>query len=168
MPGLLDWTHPLALWALGISVQHTATIHSVLSGKRAASPTILHSKHLELTLHSVMALYHKEFEKAGKTTGLQIWRIEKMELVQVPESLFGSFYVGDAYLVLRTVKEKNSCFFDLHYWLGKLFSIKHLSVIVYLFTMCIEISLTLILKCIKCTFCFKIAFSFSNNGTVCF
>ncbi|XP_062870523.1 adseverin [Trichomycterus rosablanca] len=66
-----------------------------------------------------MSLYHKEFEKAGKTTGLQIWRIEKMELAPVPDGLHGSFYVGDAYLVLHTVKQKNSCFFDLHYWLGK-------------------------------------------------
>ncbi|XP_066529896.1 adseverin [Hoplias malabaricus] len=66
-----------------------------------------------------MVLYHKEFEQAGQCTGLQIWRIERMELVPVPESLHGSFYVGDAYLVLRTVKQKDTCFYDLHYWLGK-------------------------------------------------
>uniref|UniRef100_A0A8C9TIQ8 Scinderin n=1 Tax=Scleropages formosus TaxID=113540 RepID=A0A8C9TIQ8_SCLFO len=66
-----------------------------------------------------MVLYHKEFEKAGKASGLQIWRIEKMELVPVPESLYGSFYVGDAYLVLRTAKQRDSYFYDLHFWLGK-------------------------------------------------
>ncbi|XP_065147048.1 scinderin [Paramisgurnus dabryanus] len=66
-----------------------------------------------------MGLHHKEFEKAGKSAGLQIWRIEKMELVPVPNNLHGSFYVGDAYLVLHTVKQNNSCFYDLHYWLGK-------------------------------------------------
>ncbi|KAI7798575.1 adseverin [Triplophysa rosa] len=66
-----------------------------------------------------MGLHHKEFEKAGKVAGLQIWRIEKMELAPVPANLHGSFYVGDAYLVLHTVKQKNSCFYDLHYWLGK-------------------------------------------------
>ncbi|KAK7138857.1 hypothetical protein R3I93_016080 [Phoxinus phoxinus] len=66
-----------------------------------------------------MGLYHKEFEKAGKHAGLQIWRIEKMELVLVPQNLHGSFYIGDAYLVLHTVKQKNSCFYDLHFWLGK-------------------------------------------------
>jgi len=42
-----------------------------------------------------------------------------MELVPVPKNLHGSFYIGDAYLVLHTVKQKNSCFYDLHYWLGK-------------------------------------------------
>lgn len=67
-----------------------------------------------------MAFYHKEFEQAGKKAGLQIWRIENMELAPVPESLHGSFYVGDAYLVLRTVKQKNVCFYDLHFWLGEL------------------------------------------------
>ncbi|KPP56698.1 adseverin-like, partial [Scleropages formosus] len=67
---------------------------------------------------ALMVLYHKEFEKAGKASGLQIWRIEKMELVPVPESLYGSFYVGDAYLVLRTAKQRDSYFYDLHFWLG--------------------------------------------------
>ncbi|MBN3314922.1 ADSV protein, partial [Atractosteus spatula] len=66
-----------------------------------------------------MVLYHKEFEQAGKTAGLQIWRIENMELVPVPVSLHGNFYVGDAYLVLHTIKHKESYFYDLHYWLGK-------------------------------------------------
>uniref|UniRef100_A0A4W5PIF3 Scinderin n=1 Tax=Hucho hucho TaxID=62062 RepID=A0A4W5PIF3_9TELE len=52
-------------------------------------------------------------------SGLQIWRIEKIELVPVPENLHGNFYVGDAYVVLHTVKQRDSCFYDLHYWLGK-------------------------------------------------
>ncbi|XP_056335721.1 adseverin [Danio aesculapii] len=66
-----------------------------------------------------MVLHHKEFEKAGKCSGLQIWRIEKMEIVPVSESFHGSFYTGDAYLVLHTVKQKDSSFYDLHFWLGK-------------------------------------------------
>uniref|UniRef100_H2ZS54 Scinderin n=1 Tax=Latimeria chalumnae TaxID=7897 RepID=H2ZS54_LATCH len=66
-----------------------------------------------------MVLYHKEFENAGKKTGLQIWRIEKMELAPVPPNLHGNFYVGDAYLILNTVKKNNVPFYDLHFWLGK-------------------------------------------------
>uniref|UniRef100_A0A6Q2ZDR4 Scinderin n=1 Tax=Esox lucius TaxID=8010 RepID=A0A6Q2ZDR4_ESOLU len=62
---------------------------------------------------------HKEFDKAGREAGLQIWRIEKMELVPVPDNLRGNFYVGDAYVVLHTVKQRDCCFYDLHYWLGK-------------------------------------------------
>ncbi len=73
-----------------------------------------------------MGLHHKEFEQAGKRPGLQIWRIEKMELAPVPENLHGNFYIGDAYLVLHTVKQKDSCFYDLHYWLGKQWIFCHL------------------------------------------
>ncbi|XP_071396407.1 scinderin isoform X2 [Centroberyx affinis] len=69
-----------------------------------------------------MVLHHKEFDKAGKTAGLQIWRIESLELVPVPESLHGNFYTGDAYVILRTVKQRESIFYDLHYWLGELCS----------------------------------------------
>uniref|UniRef100_UPI003AB00659 scinderin isoform X3 n=1 Tax=Centroberyx gerrardi TaxID=166262 RepID=UPI003AB00659 len=65
-----------------------------------------------------MVLHHKEFDKAGKTAGLQIWRIESLELVPVPENLHGNFYTGDAYVILRTVKQRESLFYDLHYWLG--------------------------------------------------
>ncbi|XP_067418226.1 scinderin [Emydura macquarii macquarii] len=64
-------------------------------------------------------LYHKEFANAGQTAGLQIWRIEKLDLVPVPENLHGNFYVGDAYLVLHTLKRNNATFYKLHYWLGK-------------------------------------------------
>ncbi|KAM5158103.1 scinderin [Mantella aurantiaca] len=66
-----------------------------------------------------MVLQHKEFEKAGKKTGRQIWRIEKMELVEVPEPLHGSFYVGDAYIILNTVDMTLYKLYNLHFWLGK-------------------------------------------------
>lgn len=66
-----------------------------------------------------MVLEHKEFSKAGKSAGLQIWRIENMELVPVIENLHGSFYTGDAYVILYTVKQKENYFYHLHFWLGK-------------------------------------------------
>ena len=66
-----------------------------------------------------MVLHHKEFEKAGLVAGLQVWRIESMELAPVPEGLYGSFFTGDAYLILRTAVQKNHSFYDLHYWLGE-------------------------------------------------
>ncbi|XP_040208197.1 adseverin [Rana temporaria] len=66
-----------------------------------------------------MVLYHKEFEHAGAKSGLQIWRIEKMDLAPVPANLFGNFYVGDAYIILHTIQKNTSKFYDLHYWLGK-------------------------------------------------
>lgn len=62
---------------------------------------------------------HKEFVTAGRTAGLQVWRVEKLELVPVPQSLHGSFYSGDAYVILNTIRQRESFFYHLHYWLGK-------------------------------------------------
>uniref|UniRef100_A0A8D0MT68 Scinderin n=1 Tax=Sus scrofa TaxID=9823 RepID=A0A8D0MT68_PIG len=64
------------------------------------------------------ALYHEEFARAGKQAGLQVWRIEKLELVPVPESAYGDFYVGDAYLVLHTTQASRGFVYRLHFWLG--------------------------------------------------
>ncbi|XP_077087992.1 gelsolin b [Siphateles boraxobius] len=64
-------------------------------------------------------VYHPEFEKAGKQTGLQVWRIENMDLVPVPHSLHGGFYTGDTYLILNTIKQKSgSLQYDVHFWIG--------------------------------------------------
>ncbi|KAJ8413876.1 hypothetical protein AAFF_G00064740 [Aldrovandia affinis] len=68
---------------------------------------------------SASMVYHPEFEQAGKETGVQVWRIEKMDLVPVPKGLYGGFYNGDAYLVLGTLKQRSgSLKHHLHYWLG--------------------------------------------------
>ncbi|XP_058274475.1 scinderin like b [Hemibagrus wyckioides] len=58
---------------------------------------------------------HKEFASAGKTTGLQIWRIENMDLKPVPKNLHGSFYTGDAYLLLYTTPAPS---YYIHIWIG--------------------------------------------------
>uniref|UniRef100_A0A3Q3IQ72 Gelsolin-like domain-containing protein n=1 Tax=Monopterus albus TaxID=43700 RepID=A0A3Q3IQ72_MONAL len=59
---------------------------------------------------------HKEFEVAGKQPGLQVWRIENMDLKPVPKSLYGSFYTGDAYLLLFTTPAPS---YNIHMWLGR-------------------------------------------------
>ncbi|XP_048875059.1 gelsolin-like isoform X1 [Brienomyrus brachyistius] len=64
-------------------------------------------------------VYHPEFERAGKQPGLQVWRIEKLDLVPVPENLYGGFYTGDAYIILNTIKQRSGNLqYDLHFWLG--------------------------------------------------
>ncbi|XP_030063421.1 gelsolin isoform X2 [Microcaecilia unicolor] len=66
-----------------------------------------------------MVVEHPEFQKAGREPGLQIWRIEKMDLVVVPKNLYGDFFTGDAYLVLNTIKQRSGNLqYDLHFWLG--------------------------------------------------
>ncbi|KAG7999726.1 Gelsolin [Nibea albiflora] len=64
-------------------------------------------------------VYHPEFERAGQGAELQVWRVEKMDLVPVPESLYGGFYSGDAYLILHSTKSRTGpTQYDLHYWIG--------------------------------------------------
>uniref|UniRef100_A0A7N6C402 Gelsolin-like domain-containing protein n=1 Tax=Anabas testudineus TaxID=64144 RepID=A0A7N6C402_ANATE len=58
---------------------------------------------------------HKEFVDAGKEPGLKVWRIENMDLKPVPKNLYGSFYTGDAYLLLFTTTAPS---YNIHMWLG--------------------------------------------------
>ncbi|KAF3689723.1 Advillin p92 [Channa argus] len=58
------------------------------------------------------------FRAVTRSPGIIIWRIEKMELVQVPEKSYGSFFEGDCYILLYTQKVKNSLCYDIHYWIG--------------------------------------------------
>ncbi|OXB53704.1 hypothetical protein ASZ78_003277 [Callipepla squamata] len=48
--------------------------------------------------------------------GLHIWRVEKLCPVPVPESSWGIFFSGDAYLVLHLGPEERA---HLHLWIGR-------------------------------------------------
>ncbi|NWU60833.1 VILI protein, partial [Pterocles burchelli] len=68
----------------------------------------------------MVELSSKVSRTLNKTTpGLQIWRIENMEMVPVPTKSYGNFYEGDCYVLLSTRKTGNSFSYDIHYWLGK-------------------------------------------------
>ncbi|KAM7401949.1 hypothetical protein PAMP_017226 [Pampus punctatissimus] len=58
------------------------------------------------------------FRAVTQKPGIIIWRIEKMELVQVPEKSYGNFYEGDCYVLLSTRKLNTSLCYDIHYWIG--------------------------------------------------
>ncbi|XP_043832480.1 villin-like protein [Dromiciops gliroides] len=51
--------------------------------------------------------------------GLQIWVIEKMKMVGIPEKAYGSFFEGDCYIVLHNKKSSRGLSIDIHYWIGK-------------------------------------------------
>jgi gelsolin len=57
---------------------------------------------------------------AGQQVGTEIWRIEKFQVVPWPKTKYGSFYAGDAYIVLNTYKvPDNDAFrYNVHFWLG--------------------------------------------------
>ncbi|XP_064897230.1 macrophage-capping protein isoform X2 [Columba livia] len=48
--------------------------------------------------------------------GLHIWRVEKLQPVEVPEGTRGVFFSGDAYLVLHNGPEERA---HLHLWMGR-------------------------------------------------
>ncbi|KAI4969901.1 hypothetical protein ZWY2020_000815 [Hordeum vulgare] len=53
-------------------------------------------------------------------SGLEIWRIEKLQAVPVPRESHGKFSTGDSYVILKTSALKNGSFRqEIHYWLGK-------------------------------------------------
>ncbi|XP_056590774.1 advillin [Triplophysa dalaica] len=60
------------------------------------------------------------FRAVTNNPGILIWRIEKMDLVLVPESAHGQFYDSDCYLLLQTRKAGKSAYYDIHYWLGSM------------------------------------------------
>ncbi|OCT75442.1 hypothetical protein XELAEV_18030622mg [Xenopus laevis] len=51
--------------------------------------------------------------------GLQIWSIEKMKMVPLPEKAYGSFFEGDCYILLYNKQTPNGLISDIHYWIGK-------------------------------------------------
>lgn len=107
---------------------HTHSVYVLKAevGRRAthtqetSTSVFLPSSRLILILRPSDMVVHKEFTTAGQAEGLQIWRIENLELVCVPENLYGNFYSGDAYVILYTIKQKENFFYHLHFWLGKI------------------------------------------------
>jgi len=66
------------------------------------------------------------WKDAGKAVGIQVWRIEKFKVVAWPKDQYGSFYNGDAYIILETYKDKDDkgkeldkLKYDIYFWLGK-------------------------------------------------
>ncbi|XP_038611701.1 villin-like protein isoform X2 [Tachyglossus aculeatus] len=51
--------------------------------------------------------------------GLQIWTIEKMKMVPIPEKSYGSFFEGDCYIILHNKQTSRGASRDIHYWIGK-------------------------------------------------
>jgi gelsolin len=58
---------------------------------------------------------------AGQKVGIEIWRIEKFQVVAWPKDKYGSFFEGDSYIVLNTYKNPGSDAFryNVHFWLGE-------------------------------------------------
>ncbi|VIO88923.1 Uncharacterized protein BM_BM4836 [Brugia malayi] len=62
-----------------------------------------------------MATSGTQLKDVGKQRGLEIWRIKNFALEKLSSDQFGSFYVGDSYVLLYT---KNPGEWNVHFWLG--------------------------------------------------
>lgn len=49
------------------------------------------------------------FETAGKTEGLEVWRVENLRLVKNEDAKLGNYYSGDSYVLLNTKLGKLKC-----------------------------------------------------------
>jgi len=75
---------------------------------------------LEKKVREAAAKTEPAWANAGKQVGLQIWRIEKFQVVSWPKDQYGQFYSGDSYIVLNTYKKQggDALQWDVHFWLG--------------------------------------------------
>ncbi|TRY87533.1 hypothetical protein DNTS_007090 [Danionella cerebrum] len=85
-----------------------------LQEQQSLSDTSAHNTVISIFSSTPRAHLH-EFETAGKAPGLQIWRIENMDLKPVPKNLYGNFFTGDAYILLYTTSAPS---YYIHMWLG--------------------------------------------------
>lgn len=56
-----------------------------------------------------------QFGPEVREPGLRVWRVEKMRAVPFESEQLGTFFNGDAYLVLSNRAEEAA---DLHMWMG--------------------------------------------------
>ena len=59
-----------------------------------------------------------DFEGAGATPGVEMWRIEKLKPTLVEFQPKVKLYQGDAYIVLKTTQSKSALNWDIFFWLG--------------------------------------------------
>jgi hypothetical protein len=57
------------------------------------------------------------FNGAGQVEGMELWRIENLAPVKIPE-VTGKFYSGDSYILLKTTRKGSSMSWNIHFWLG--------------------------------------------------
>jgi len=74
---------------------------------------------LEKKIKAAAAGKEKQWEGAGKAPGLQVWRIEKFQVVPWPKDQYGKFYTDDSYIVLNTYKRGTAFAHNVHFWLGE-------------------------------------------------
>jgi hypothetical protein len=89
-------------------------LHDVSVGKIAAT---INNKFDASTLHDKPKLAAESQLVDDGTGQRRVWRIEKFQLVPVPEKLYGVFFSGDCYVVKYTYLVGGTEKYLLYYWL---------------------------------------------------
>ncbi|CEM20072.1 unnamed protein product [Vitrella brassicaformis CCMP3155] len=78
------------------------------------------SSDLALEVRKASAEAEPAFDGAGEKEGVEIWRVEKLKIVRWPREQYGSFFDGDAYIVLHSYKKKggDKMLYNVHFWIG--------------------------------------------------
>ena len=76
---------------------------------------------LEKAIRQAAGEHEPAWVGAGKKVGIEVWRIEKFQVVEWPKAKHGTFYSGDSYIVLHTYHKggKGAMTWDVHFWIGK-------------------------------------------------
>jgi len=73
----------------------------------------------DMALRKAAAQTEPAWWGCGEKVGIQVWRIEKFEVVPWPEEDYGQFYTGDSYIVLQTFEEgPDKLGYRIFFWLG--------------------------------------------------
>jgi gelsolin len=74
---------------------------------------------MEKKLKMQSALTEEAWKGAGESVGIRVWRIEKFEVKPWPVDKYGSFFMGDTYIVLKTFTlDGTTLLHNAHMWLG--------------------------------------------------
>ena len=62
-----------------------------------------------------------EYKGAGAVVGVEVWRVENFGVKKLAKELHGTFFKGDAYIILNTYKDTGSeaLKYNVHFWLGE-------------------------------------------------
>jgi gelsolin len=102
----------------------TVAVSQLRTGNSASSRCELvcvFSSDLAKRVREEAATYEKEWKGAGAKPGIEIWRAENLGIKRWPQTEYGSFFMGDSYIVLNTYKapEGDKLLYNVHFWLGR-------------------------------------------------
>ena len=73
---------------------------------------------LEKKIKEEAARHEPQWQAAGKTAGLQIWRIDHFKVTPWSADKYGQFHEADSYIVLHTYLELEKLSYSIHFWIG--------------------------------------------------